>query len=425
MVILGDGYTAGEMDKYSVDVQQFVQAVFAQEPFKEYQRYFNVYRIDVISSESGASHPERTPAVIKNTRFSASYNCLGSQRLICVNASSVLTVVSNSVAPNQRDILVVIVNDPQYGGSGGVPAVVSTHSAASEIMLHELGHSFGLLGDEYGGPPPPDCDLSIEPREPNVTRESQPALIKWNYWIDPATAIPTPTTIPGLPGLYIGARYCDNGLFRPTHNSKMRSLNFPYEQINTEQLIKRIYNLVSPLDSSEPVALAIRLPRGQAQGFSVSTLMPMTRTLETGWLVDGQPQGTGLTFTLESLTLSDGSHSLQSIVKDTTRNVRNDPNHVLVASTKWDVIVETPPRIASASISGKNLIILGDHFQEGAVIEINGNAQRTRNDQPDPTTLLVGKKAGKRIAAGETVTLTVLNPSGFRSDSFTFTKPAE
>src|SRR3990172_2840918 len=158
LVVLGDGYTAGEMSKYANDVQQFIQGLFAQDPFKEYQGFFNVHRVDVISNESGADHPELNPPVFRDTAFDTTYDCAGIQRLLCVNPSKVLTVVSNSLASSQRDLLLVIVNDPAYGGSGGTPAVASTNPLAVELILHETGHSFGLLADEYGGPPPPDCN---------------------------------------------------------------------------------------------------------------------------------------------------------------------------------------------------------------------------------------------------------------------------
>ena len=93
LAILGDGYTADELGKYADDVQQVVQSLFAEEPFREYQRYFNVHRIDVISNESGADHPERNPSVFRDTALDATYNCAGIQRLICVNVSKCLRLL--------------------------------------------------------------------------------------------------------------------------------------------------------------------------------------------------------------------------------------------------------------------------------------------------------------------------------------------
>jgi IgA Peptidase M64 len=293
LAILGEGYTAAELGKYADDVQQLVERFFAQEPFQDYQRYFNVHRIDVISQEAGADHPAENPPVLRDTAFDATYSCAGIQRLICVNLSNVLSVVSSRLPPTQRDLLLVLVNDPEYGGSGGAIAVASTHPDVVELVLHELGHSFGLLADEYGGPPPPACNASIEPPEPNVTRRTQRALIKWTDWIDLSTPIPTPTTHPGIPGLYEGAKYCDDGLFRPTYNSKMRSLGVPFEHINTDQLIKRIYNWVSPLEASTPGSSDVRLTQGKPQMFGVTTPAPLTQALDVTWVVNGQPQGTG------------------------------------------------------------------------------------------------------------------------------------
>jgi hypothetical protein len=261
--------------------------MFQQQPYSEYQPYFNVHRIDVISAESGVDHPENN--IYKNTALDATYNCAGIQRLICVDNTKVFNIVNSLMLPSQRDMILVLVNDSTYGGSGGGGVgVSSTNSLSTEIVLHELGHSFGLLADEYGGPPPPSCDSSVEPAEPNATGATTLATIKWNPWIDVSTAIPTLSTFPGVPGLYQGAKYCDTGLYRPTNNSKMRSLGQPFEQVNTEQLVKRYYNLATPIESSSPPAGAVPVIKGQTISFSIVTLFPATHTLDSSWFVDGQ-----------------------------------------------------------------------------------------------------------------------------------------
>jgi hypothetical protein len=335
LAILGDGYTAAEMSQYATHVQQLLQGLFAQEPFREYQGYFNVHHIDVVSAESGADHPEWNPPVFKNTVLGATYHCAGIPQLICVDVSAALTIAADSLSAAQRDLILVLVNDPTYGGSGGAIAVASTHTAVVELVLHELGHSLGLLADEYGGPPPPVCDAAFEPPEPNVTKN----VIKWTSWIDPSTPIPTYTTAPGIPGLYHGAKYCDDTLFRPTYNSKMRSLGVVFDQINREQLIKRIYNWVLPIDQWSPAATTVRLMRGQSQTFAVATPVPRTQALTVAWLLDGQLQSTAATFTLETLKLPPGSHSLEVIVDDPTPMVLNDPNQLLRARLVWTVEV--------------------------------------------------------------------------------------
>ena len=204
IAILGDGYTSSQMDKYKADVQNAMTQFFNNEPFHEYRDFFNVHRIDVVSSQSGADHPEKGVAV--NTALDAMYNCSGIQRLICVNVGKVFTILGNSLNPSQRDIVIVIVNDPEYGGSGGSVAVTSTNVEVIELILHELGHSFGLLADEYGGPPPPACNNTIEPSAANATKASERSLIKWNQWIDASTPIPTFSGAQGVP-VYMKARF--------------------------------------------------------------------------------------------------------------------------------------------------------------------------------------------------------------------------
>ena len=147
IVVLGDGYTAAELGAYAADVDTLMQQVIATAPYDEYQPYINVHRIDVTSNESGADHPEIDEFV--DTALGATYFCASIQRLICVDFAAVTAVLNASVALDGRDIVLVLVNDPEYGGSGGAYAVVSTNVSAAEIMLHEIGHSFGFLADEY------------------------------------------------------------------------------------------------------------------------------------------------------------------------------------------------------------------------------------------------------------------------------------
>jgi IgA Peptidase M64 len=358
VIILGDGYAVNELAKYAFDVESFVQGLFAQEPFTDYQRYFNVHRIDLISNQSGADHPERTPSVLRDTALDATYNCAGIQRLICVNMSKVNDVLSRSVPSDQREVILVIVNDDEYGGSGGAIAVSSTNSAAVEIVLHELGHSFGLLADEYTDTPPA-CNNFLEPPEPNVTKETSRNLIKWNRgggppngWIDPSTPVPTNSIAAGLPGLYQGAKYCTAGLYRPTFNSKMRSLDVPFEQINSEQLVKRIYNWASPIDTSEPADSLVNLASGQNQTFGVTTLHPLNHSLDVTWRVNGDTAATTEQFTFSASAA--GSYTVEVFVTDPTVLVRNDPGDVLRETRRWDVMVGSATKLVAIDIRPKS-----------------------------------------------------------------------
>lgn len=372
IAILGDGYTAAEMQKYRDDVQSLMTRFFNSDPFREYRNFFNVHRIDVVSSQSGADHPERSFFV--NTALDATYNCQGVQRLICVNTSKANTILGNSVTPAQRDMVFVIVNDPEYGGSGGSVAVTSTNQEVLELILHELGHSFGLLADEYGGPPPPVCNNTFEPSAVNATKATERSLIKWNHWIDANTPIPTLTTSDGVPGLYQGAVYCDTGLYRPTFGSKMRFLGRPYEQINTEQLIRRIYNVVSPVDDSQPAATDITLTTAQSQAFSIMPLVTLSGTIKVDWFLDGVFQSTGTGFTVNNLT--SGAHVVDAVVKDTTALVRKDTENLLSDSRRWNLTVNavatptpTPTPTPSPTPTPAPVLLIDENTNRGVALD--------------------------------------------------------
>jgi len=350
LVILGDGYTSGEMAKYAVDAETAVQGFFASEAFSEYRNYFNVHRVDVISNESGADHPHLN--IFKDTALDAAYDCAGIQRLICVNQTKVNTVVTASLPAGSRDMILVIVNDAEYGGSGGAVAVASTHIDAVEIVLHEVGHSLGLLADEYGGPPPPSCVLT-EPSEVNATMVTNRPLIKWTQWIDATTPLPTPGGSVGLPGLYEGAKYCTTGMYRPTDQSKMRFLYKPFEQINDEQLIRRIYSFVSPLDSAQPATSSLSLWQTGSFGFAVTTPLPFTHTLDVGWTIDGGASlGTGTALDLNLGAHGLGSHVLDAAIRDQTSMVRSDPSQLLVEHRTWNVTLAPVPTLSVTPNTG-------------------------------------------------------------------------
>jgi hypothetical protein len=343
IAFLGDGYTAAEQSKYQADVQNLVQGFFLQQPFLEYQKYFNVHRVDVVSAQSGADHPELNSFV--DTALDGSFNCFGIVRLVCANDPKVNDVLNNTLQLAEHDIVVVILNDPQYGGGGGSGvAVISGEQSFIEGLLHEVGHSFGLLGDEYED----DaifCDTHFEPGFANLTLETERARIKWNSWIDPGTPLPTTSGVLSVPGLYEGGHYCTLGVYRPTFYSKMRALGYPYEQINVEQLVRRIYSFVSSLDSRLPAADKIDLPRGQFQSFNVSLAAPLTHQLTVNWFLDGVPQTSGLSFNLDSSNLSLGNHIVSVSAHDPTEFVRSDPDQWLTSNAVWSINVAANAQI--------------------------------------------------------------------------------
>ena len=250
-------------------------------------------------------------------------------------------MLDRSVPVTARDVVLLLVNDDEYGGSCGAFAVASTNSFSTELMLHELGHSFGLLADEYTDGP---CDNSVEPPEVNVTRASTAASIKWAYWIEPGTPVPSTDTMLGVVSAYEGARYCESGLYRPTFSSKMRDLERPFEQVNTEQLIGRIYNLVSPIDAVSPATAELQSESDRCEPLDFSVTVPgvpdgLPATIEATWSLDGDVVASGNSLNVLSCALTVGVHRIELEVRDVTKAVRNDPAEMLVERFQWNLAV--------------------------------------------------------------------------------------
>jgi hypothetical protein len=336
-VILGDGYTSRELLKFASDVDRLIGPLLQRPPFAEYAAYFNVHRVDLISPQSGVDHPERRQ--FRDTALNATYTCGGFVQLICVDHALVHAVLDRSVAADQRDVILVLVNDAQYGGGGGPIATASTDPIGTvNLVLHELGHTIGLLGDEYVEiqcRTPPDRERA----EPNITAVTDRDAIKWKAWIADDTPVPTEDPVPSLVGLYRGAQNCAH-LHRPTYNSMMRTPGMPFEAVNTEQLIRRFYNFVSPIDDAAPAEEQIRVQAGTPAHFSVVPLQPASHDLEIRWTVDGAPAGRDATLAL-SLEVRSRPYLVEVEVRDTTDAVRHDPRQALVERRMWMLGVES------------------------------------------------------------------------------------
>ena len=341
LVVVGDGYAQADMTKYARDADRLVRGFFGQQPFADYASYFNVFRVDVESPESGASHPES--GITRRTAFGAFYNCGGIQRTLCVNTSLVNTVLARSLPADSRDLVLVLVNDSQYGGSGGSVVVTSTAPEVIELALHEMGHTLGLLGDEYSSSPPA-CSNGSEPPYANIARNIVRSSIKWAPWVDTATSLPTGGSALGVPGAFEGASYCTSGLYRPTFDSKMRSLGRSYDAVNTEQLILRFYNFVQPFDSASPTDANVTAACGSSATFGVLPLRTATRELGVTWRVDGTQVGSGPDLIVSTASLAQGTHAVEAEVRDTTAAVRRDSTQALVETQRWTLTIGAPPR---------------------------------------------------------------------------------
>jgi hypothetical protein len=149
ITLVGDGYTAADIPTYASNSEDIIARMFSEEPLSRYASLFNVHRVDVISNESGVDN-DPTQGVLKDTALDMQFFCGGTARLICVNITKAKAAASE--APGADQILAVA-NSTTYGGAGYASSDVGTLSGSNissvETALHELGHSFADLADEY------------------------------------------------------------------------------------------------------------------------------------------------------------------------------------------------------------------------------------------------------------------------------------
>ena len=193
IAILGEGYTLKEEKKFESDFKRFTKIFLNQEPYKSYKNNFNIYGVFKPSEESGVDEP--THGVYKNTALSCTFNSLGSERYMLTEDNKALRSIASHVP---YDAIYIMVNTKRYGGGGiyNLYCTFSTDNQWSEyIFLHEFGHSFTGLADEYYSSDVAYNDFypkGVEPVEPNITALLDPNNIKWKKFVTPGTEIPTP-----------------------------------------------------------------------------------------------------------------------------------------------------------------------------------------------------------------------------------------
>ena len=222
IVIVPDGYTAAQMSQFKKDCEKFKNEFFKYEPYTSHKDDFNIHAVLAPSQESGVDEPCK--GIWKNTIVSCSYWSLGSERYLMTTDNKTLRDVAANAPYDQ---IYILVNITKYGGGGifnWYCTGVNSNKMAGKIIVHEFGHGFAGLGDEYvGGSEYNDFyNLKLEPADPNVT-----TLVdfdsKWKDMVLQGTPIPTPATAEykDKVGVYEGAGYMSNGLYRPMQDCLM------------------------------------------------------------------------------------------------------------------------------------------------------------------------------------------------------------
>jgi len=192
LLVLGDGYTAAERGKFEKDARRFMEMLFAVSPFREHRKDFNVWGLCPAAEESGIARP--SSGIHRRSPLGTTYDTFGTERYVLTTENRALRDVA-SFAP--YEFIEILVNGQTYGGGGifNQYAVVAIDNLwAGYVGVHEFGHQFAALADEYYTSDvaylPPE--KKTEPWEPNVTALLDPTNLKWKDLVEKGTPLPTP-----------------------------------------------------------------------------------------------------------------------------------------------------------------------------------------------------------------------------------------
>lgn len=238
IAIVAEGYTTTEMDKFYRDSQRAADAIFSHEPFKSMKHRFNVVAVGAVSNESGPSEPGR--GIWHDTVLRSHYDTFYSDRYLTTSAVHKLFDLLSGV-PFEH--IIVLINTPRYGGGGIYNQWMcssSDHATFKQVLVHEFGHSYAGLADEYnyGDNHVEWYPADTEPWEPNITTLKDFDK-KWKDLVPPGTPVPTPPTINNYQqtrttmsseelnkktqrvGVFEGAGYMARGAYRPAELCRM------------------------------------------------------------------------------------------------------------------------------------------------------------------------------------------------------------
>ncbi|MFI1471303.1 M64 family metallopeptidase [Streptomyces wuyuanensis] len=294
IVVVGDGYTAAELDRFHVDAKEMWAELAAVEPYTTYQGLFNVWTVDAVSNQSGVSG-DPGPDVVRDTALGSYFWCDDIERLLCVEEAKVDEYVAK--AP-EADLVVVLANSAKYGGAGynepsetlgyeGISTASAGNEKSGQVAIHETGHSLGKLADEYfypgypgfeeyTGPEVADSNISVLTAEDMAGQRA-----KWHHWLGEES--PDGGTV----GTYEGGGYFVTGLYRPTGDSLMRSLGKPFNLPGVEAMIAGFHRHARLVTAITPTERLLRL-RDTAR-VSVPRLTGAgERPLRVRWYLDGR-----------------------------------------------------------------------------------------------------------------------------------------
>ncbi len=326
LLILGDGYRQSELEAtYTDHASRFVKQMFSAEgePYLQYRKYINVCRLNVASAQSGTDIPD------ENVQVDTAFDGNGSDRtrLGLIDPRKVNAALDRLLSGTRMDPdwIAVSLNVSRWFNSGGSIMVwAGANPGKPDVALHEAGHSFHALADEYGGNA--GTYSGEEPREINVTAD--PGAARWKHWL----GYEQPGV--GRIGAFEGGRYFNRGVYRPSPNSKMNQVPALHNAPCMEKVVQDIYRLVRPVDAWTKNDAELLNP------CTLALVLVDPARVKVEWKVDGQ----GVVTTDPSLfdaarqLSAPGQYTVSARVHDDTSLVRGERTG-LEQTISWSVRV--------------------------------------------------------------------------------------
>lgn len=248
VAILAEGYTEKEMDIFYQDAQHTCESLFSYEPFRSMKGKFNIVAVASPSTDSGVSVPREN--LWKETTVHSHFDTFYSDRYL---TTSRVKSIHNALAGIPYEHIIILANTDVYGGGGIYNSYTLTtahHPMFKPVVVHEFGHSFGGLADEYFYEDDVMTDtypLDIEPWEQNISTQVNFAS-KWKDILPSGTPIPTPITErKEYPvGVYEGGGYSAKGIYRPAYDCRMKTNSYPEFCPVCQRAIRRMIKFYVP-----------------------------------------------------------------------------------------------------------------------------------------------------------------------------------
>ena len=333
IIVLGDGYTNDEMNKFMLDSQRFISLLKQDPGSATHLSAWNIHVIETPSVDSGIDDSYGVDQ--RDTYFDAGFNCSNISRLVCASDQTAMELALQEFPYFHQVIMVV--NSEKYGGAGGLISIYSR--SAPEIALHEMGHSFANLADEYLDAQLENTNASLfeEGTYANASALQDPNVVPWAHWIEDKQDFPTLDASDNRVGIFEGALY-SSFFYRPKFTSRMRENNANFGEVNSEAWALQFYNHSGVVTSFTPREGQISTAYGSTKQFQVTPLFS-AKIQSIRWYLNDNELLDFKNISRIEIDAEPGEHKVSVVVKDISGLIRKSPS-VAEFSKSWQLTVE-------------------------------------------------------------------------------------